>query len=89
MISTLIQLHTEHVMEEVIKPKGAITWFPCDEKTPPIEDFGRSEYILLCQQRTGYICKGRYYEGDVRRFIPNTANWVPTHWAFLNLPEKS
>lgn len=87
MISTLIQLYAEYVMEEIIKPKDAITWYACDKYAPPTAGMGCSEYILLCQITTGYICKGRYYEGDVRRFIPNTSNWIPTHWAFLNLPE--
>lgn len=89
MISTLIQLYAEYVMEEIIKPKDAITWYPCDKNVPPVDDRGVSEDILLFQETTRYISKGRYYQADVRRFIPNASNWIPTHWAFLNLPEKA
>jgi hypothetical protein len=93
MISTLIQLHTEHVMEEVIKPKGSVTWFKCKDGLPPTTnktELGHySDHVLISDGIN--VDKKEFVrtvnETPVGWMGSNLIGFVPTHWAFINKPE--
>ena len=73
---------------------GTITWFNCEEVTPPAPynggDFTCSDLLLLYNPKNG-TGRGRFYiagkEKDITHYSHDSGNWKPTHWAFLNYPE--
>lgn len=88
MISTLIKLHNEYVMEQLSKPIGTITWFKCeDQQPPPIESdkFGYSESVIATdKKRVAAVSYCHGHNGAEKHW---DCSFEPTHWAYINLPE--
>lgn len=89
MISTLIQLFNEDYME---RNKGTITWFKCEDKLPPKKEqvgnlYGYSPIVLVA--KGDWFTFGEYCHipANGEPFWQLKAKWIPTHWAFINLPE--
>lgn len=73
---------------------GSITWFKCKNKLPPIlrerEEDKISTYVLVTD---GFELSKTFFHYSLDNkpmyWQPNNFSWVPTHWAFINLPEPS
>lgn len=93
MIMTLIKLYNEHVMEELNKPKGSITWIRCEYQLPIIAKYGTlidlSDCVLILLEKKEIIKTKAVFEKD-GTFIGwenNGTPYAPTHWAYINYPE--
>lgn len=94
MISTLIKLFTEHIMEQYSKPRGTITWFRCEDQLPPPKEFPiydgvkySAEVLLINKlKRIKSTSHAFTREGKSIGWILDNPEFNPTHWAFINLP---
>jgi len=71
--------------------KGTITWYSSTTPPPIGEDefcktYNWSDKIILTNSQ-GNLGIGMYIIG-ADMYSHNAGNWKPTHWAFINYPDK-
>lgn len=93
MISRETYLHTDLTKEEMIDKKGTITWYKCKDQLPPTSnktELGHySDHVLITDGVS--VDKKEFVrtvnETPVGWMGSGIIGFVPTHWAFINLPE--
>lgn len=70
--------------------QGTITWFEVakGELPPAPEDGQITRNLLLLNEDKDLVTRG-FYQHEIPMWCHVNGNWQPTHWAFINLPEKT
>jgi hypothetical protein len=68
--------------------QGTITWYEIAKgELPPLsENEGVSAECLVYHEKFG-VAKGKFWPNTTFYWRHNGGNWLPTHWAFINLPQ--
>lgn len=82
MISTLIQLHAEYVMDKLNETKGTITWINISTPPEKLSNSNTSALVLVYDPETK-LANTDFYMHDRKQFF---AYKNATHWAILNTP---
>jgi hypothetical protein len=63
--------------------QGTITWFEVDKELPPKEN--KIPTLVYAHMRP--IIEATYSHSQSKWFLEASADWQPTHWAFISTPK--